>query len=84
MADEKERFTSRLSTIPGIRTMPSIGDWVLLSVPDPSDVARRVNRRFDVSPLSVPRHISGAVRVTIRDPKTNELVITTLREILAA
>ncbi len=84
MVDEKERFTSRLSTLPGIRTMPSIGDWVLLSVEEPSELARRVNRRFDRSPLSVPRHIRGAVRVTVNDPKTNEQVITTLREILAA
>ena len=34
--DEKDRFSSRLATIPGIRPMPSVGDWILLEVAEVS------------------------------------------------
>ena len=27
---ERDRFFSRLATIPGVHPMPSIGDWILL------------------------------------------------------
>ncbi len=81
--DEKDRFYSRLSTIPGLHPMPSVGDWILVKVEAPSDLARKVNRRFTPSPMSVPRHIDGAVRLAVSDPKTNELVITTLRSLMA-
>ncbi len=83
MDDEKDRYYSRLSTIPGVRPMPSIGDWILLEVKQPSELSRRINRRFDHSPMSVPRHIRGAVRLAVLDPKTNERVLNTLRELVA-
>ena len=83
MVDEKDRFYSRLSTIPGIRPMPSIGDWILLQVAHPSELARRVARRLDPTLISVPRHVNGAVRITVSDPKTNERLLRTLRECVA-
>jgi histidinol-phosphate/aromatic aminotransferase/cobyric acid decarboxylase-like protein len=78
--DEKDRFYSRLATIPGISPMPSIGDWILLRVAQPTEVARRVARRLIPGLVSVPRHIDGAVRVTVSDPKTNERLLRALRE----
>jgi histidinol-phosphate/aromatic aminotransferase/cobyric acid decarboxylase-like protein len=83
MIDEKDRFYSRLATIPGIRPLPSIGDWILLRVESPNDVARKVARRLVPGIVSVPRHIEGAVRVIVCDPKTNERVLRALREAVA-
>jgi histidinol-phosphate/aromatic aminotransferase/cobyric acid decarboxylase-like protein len=80
---EKERFYSRLSTIPKVRTMPSIGDWILIQVPRPADVARKVNRRLAPGVVSVPRQVPGTVRLHVSDPKSNELLFRTLREVVA-
>ena len=65
MFEEKDRFTSRLAMIPGVRPMPSVGHWILLQVDHPQEVARRVNRRLAPGILSVPRGIDGAVRVQV-------------------
>lgn len=81
--DEKDRFYSRLSTIPGVQPMPSIGDWILLRVHRPTDVARKMTRRLVPGLVSVPRHVDGAVRVIVSDPKTNERVLRALREAVA-
>ena len=81
MTEERERFFSRLATIPGVRTMPSIGSWILIQVDDPSDLARKVNRRLQPGTLHIPRHIPGAVRVPVGDPKDNETLFQTIREI---
>ena len=80
---EKDRFSSRLSTIPGVRPLPSVGTWILLQVTDPADLARRVNRRLSPGVMSVPRTIEGAVRVQVGDPKDNEVLYRTLRDIVA-
>ena len=84
VGDEKDRFYMRLATIPGIATMPSVGDWILIRVDQPSEVARRVTRRLLPGLISVPRHISGAVRLTVSDPKTNEQLLDALREAIPA
>jgi histidinol-phosphate/aromatic aminotransferase/cobyric acid decarboxylase-like protein len=80
---EKERFYSRLATIQGIQPMPSIGNWILLRVKDPTECARRVTRRLVPGLISVPRHVAGAVRITVSDPKTNERLLRALREAVA-
>ena len=80
MIDEKDRFYSRLATIPGIRPMPSVGDWILLHVEHPQELARRVNRRLSPGIVSIPRQVHGAVRVQVADPKSNETLLKTLRE----
>jgi histidinol-phosphate/aromatic aminotransferase/cobyric acid decarboxylase-like protein len=82
MEEERQRFFSRLATIPGLRTMPSIGHWILAKVENPSEVARKVNRRLSPGTVSVPRHVSGAVRLPVRDPKNNEELFQTLRDLL--
>ena len=82
--EERERFFSRLATIPGVRTMPSIGSWILVRVDNPADVARKVNRRLAAGTVSVPRSVAGAVRVPVRDPKRNEELFQTIRDLLAA
>ena len=81
MTEERERFFSRLATIPGVRTMPSIGSWILVEVEDPADLARKVNRRLDPGTVSVPRHIPGAVRIPVRDPKANEELFQVVRDL---
>ena len=80
--DEKDRFSSRLSTIPGIRPLPSVGDWILLQVERPQELARKVNRRLEPGIMSVPRGMDGAVRVHVGDPKINEQVFKTLRDLV--
>jgi len=84
MNQERERFFSRLATIPGVRTMPSIGTWILVEVDNPSELARRINRRIEPGTVSVPRHVTGAVRLPVRDPKANEEIFHTIREFMAA
>lgn len=83
MVDEKDRFYSRLAMIPGVRPLPSVGDWILLSVDHPTDLARRVNRRLAPGAMSVPRQIPGAVRIQVGDPKLNEQMLHALRELVA-
>ncbi len=82
MTEERERFFSRLATLPGLRTMPSIGSWILVEVDNPTELARRVNRRLEPGTVCVPRHVPGAVRIPVRDPKHNETLFLTLRELL--
>jgi histidinol-phosphate/aromatic aminotransferase/cobyric acid decarboxylase-like protein len=83
MVEEKDRFYSRLASIPGIHPLPSIGDWILLQVRNPAELARRVNRRLNPGAVSVPRQVSGAVRVQVADPRTNEQLIKAIRECVA-
>lgn len=81
MQEERERFFSRLSTVPGIDLMPSIGSWILIRTDNPQDLARKVNRRTEPGTISVPRHVPGAIRVPVRDPKRNEELFAVLREL---
>ncbi len=81
MEEERERFYSRLSTIPGIRTMPSIGQWILLKVENPGEMARRLNRALEPSVVTVPRNVPNAIRIPVRDPKSNEELFVALREL---
>lgn len=83
MHEEKERFYSRLASIPGVRPLPSIGDWILLEVSKPAELARKVNRRLSPGIVSVPRHVPGAVRIHVGDPRTNEELLKTIREVVA-
>jgi histidinol-phosphate/aromatic aminotransferase/cobyric acid decarboxylase-like protein len=84
VAEDKDRFASRLARIPGVRLMPSIGDWILIKVERPTEIARKINRRLAPGVVSVPRHVPGAVRVQIGDAKTNEELLQTLREVIVA
>lgn len=81
MDEERERFYSRLASIEGVRPMPSIGEWILLKVDNPSELARRINRRMDSGVVHVPRNLPGAVRIEVRDPKANELLFFALRDL---
>jgi len=81
-SSEKDRFSSRLASIPGVHPLPSVGDWILLKVGNPSDLARRVNRRLEPGVMSVPRNINEAVRVHVSDPKSNEDLLRTIRDVV--
>jgi histidinol-phosphate/aromatic aminotransferase/cobyric acid decarboxylase-like protein len=78
---EKDRFISRLTTIPGIKPMPSAGDWILIQVDNPSDLARKVNRRLEPGTMRVPRLLQGAVRIDVAHPRDNERLFQTLRDV---
>ena len=80
---ERERLYSRLATLPGIQPMPSIRNWILVETPNPQELARRVNRRIAPGTVSVPRHVDGAVRIPVRDPKSNEILFQTVRDLMA-
>ncbi len=82
-AEEKDRFASRLASIPGIQPLPSIGDWILIQVEQPAELARRVNRRIAPGIMSVPRNLNGAVRVHVGNPIDNEKLLRTLRDLSA-
>jgi histidinol-phosphate/aromatic aminotransferase/cobyric acid decarboxylase-like protein len=79
---ERERLYSRLATVPGIQPMPSIRNWILLETHGPQDLARRINRRMGPGTVSVPRHVDGALRIPVRDPKSNEFLFRTVRELM--
>jgi len=81
-SSEKDRFSSRLASIPGVHPLPSVGDWILLRVGNPADLARRVNRRLEPGVMSVPRNIDEAVRIHVSDPKSNEDLLRTIREVV--
>ena len=81
--EEKDRFASRLASIPGIQPLPSIGDWILIQVEQPAELARRVNRRLAPGVMSVPRNLNGAVRIHVGDPIDNERLLKTLRDLVA-
>jgi len=78
---ERERLYSRLATLPGIHPMPSIRNWVLVETNNPRELARRINRRIAPGTVSVPRHLSGAMRIPVRDPKSNELLFRIIRDL---
>lgn len=80
---ERERLYSRLATVPGVHPLPSIRNWILLETQNPQELARRINRRIAPGTVSVPRHVNGAVRIPVRDPKSNELLFTTVRSLMA-
>jgi histidinol-phosphate/aromatic aminotransferase/cobyric acid decarboxylase-like protein len=82
-SEEKDRFASRLAAIPGIQPLPSIGDWILLQVEQPAELARRVNRRLAPGVMSVPRNLANAVRVHVGQPRDNEKLLKTLRDLVA-
>ncbi len=81
-SSEKDRFSSRLASIPGVHPLPSVGDWILLRVGNPADLARRVNRRLEPGVMSVPRNIDEAVRIHVSDPKSNEDLLRTIRDVV--
>ncbi len=83
LSPEKDRFSSRLASIPGIQPMPSIGDWIMLHVRNPADLARKLNRRLEPGAMQVPRGSQGSVRVHIGEPKQNDVLYRALRDICA-
>ena len=54
-----------------------------MKVSEPSDLARKVNRRLEPGVMSVPRNVPGTVRIHVKDAKTNEVLFRTIRELVA-
>jgi histidinol-phosphate/aromatic aminotransferase/cobyric acid decarboxylase-like protein len=79
---EHERFYSRLSTLPQVELMPSVGRWILMRVDDPPALAERLNRRLYDGAVSVPHGIPGALRIPVREAKENERVLQAIADTL--
>jgi hypothetical protein len=79
---ERNEFCSRLAGLPGVEIIPAIGDWVLLRVAWPSELARRVARLSEPGLVTTPRWVKGVVKVQISDPATNARTLTALRDCL--
>ena len=80
---EHERVTSRLAAISGIELMQTIGTWVLMKVEDADQFADRLNRRLGEEAASVPQHLTGAMRIPVRDAKSNDRVIAAVEALVA-
>lgn len=80
---EGDRFCWLLSRIPGIEAMPAIGDWVLLRVARPNEVARRVTLQVGPGLITVPRFVKGVVKVQLCDPRTNDKLLGAIGESVA-
>ncbi|QDU68359.1 hypothetical protein [Engelhardtia mirabilis] len=79
---EHERFYSRLSTLPDVELMPSVGSWILMKLDDAPGFAERLNQRLYAGAVSVPHGIPGALRIPVRDAKENERVLASIAELL--
>ncbi|MDP6408536.1 MAG: hypothetical protein QF410_14400 [Planctomycetota bacterium] len=82
-AEEKDRLTSRLAGIQGVRTLPSVGTWIMLEVTEPTTLARKVNRRLGPGSMKVNRDVAGMVRIFVSDPRHNEELFRAIREFVA-
>ncbi|HJP00655.1 MAG TPA: hypothetical protein QF764_02660 [Planctomycetota bacterium] len=82
-AEEKDRLTSRLAGIDGVRTLPSVGTWIMLEVTEPTNLARKVNRRLGPGSMKVNRDVAGMVRIFVSDPSHNEQLFRAIREFVA-
>ena len=80
----RAEFASRLAALPGVRVWPSAANFLLLRVPDGPSVraglARRgiAVRRADTFPGLGAHHL----RVAVRSPPDNRLLVEALAEIL--
>lgn len=81
---EHERFYSRLSTLPQVELMPSVGTWILMRVEEPEQLAERLNKRLYDGAVSVPHGIPGALRIPVREAKENERVLAAIIETFQA
>ena len=77
---EHERFYSRLSSLPEVDLMPSVGTWILMKVTEPEQLAERLNRKLYDGAVSVPHGIPGALRIPVREAKENERVLQAIVE----
>jgi histidinol-phosphate aminotransferase len=82
MAHASAEMIEDLRGIPAIRTWPSVTNFVLIEVPDGAALLRRLGdkglavRRADTFPGLSPNHL----RVTVRRPEDNRLLVAALRE----
>lgn len=79
---EHERFYSRLSTLPDVELMPSVGTWILMKIDAAPEFAERLNKRLYDGAVSVPHGIPGALRIPVRDAKENERVLASIAALL--
>jgi histidinol-phosphate/aromatic aminotransferase/cobyric acid decarboxylase-like protein/adenosyl cobinamide kinase/adenosyl cobinamide phosphate guanylyltransferase len=82
VAAERDDLASRLRTVPGVRTWPSVANFCLLEVEDGDALAEGLRERgIAVRPASsFPGLDRRHVRVTARDPESNARLVAALAE----
>ncbi|MGH2662647.1 MAG: cobyric acid synthase [Actinomycetota bacterium] len=77
-------LTSRLAELPGVRVWPSAANYVLIRVPDgPRVRTALLDRGVAVRPVGTfPGLHAGHLRIAVRTPAENEILLAALREVL--
>ncbi len=80
----REILISRLAELPGVRVWPSAANFVLIRVPGGAGVrSALLDRGVAVRPAgSFPGLDAGHLRVAVRTPEENELLVSALHEAL--
>jgi histidinol-phosphate/aromatic aminotransferase/cobyric acid decarboxylase-like protein/adenosyl cobinamide kinase/adenosyl cobinamide phosphate guanylyltransferase len=85
VADTRRRLMQSLATLPGVNVHDSAANFLLLDVPDgPAVHAGLLERGIAVRPSTFPGLSLHSVRVAVRDPATNDLLVDALRAVLSA
>ena len=82
---ERVRFATELAKIPGIRTIPSQANYIMIKVKDgkyAADLLKKllVNHDILIKDLSFKTGSSGYMRIAIRNTEDNDALLSALRE----
>jgi histidinol-phosphate aminotransferase len=82
LAASRERLAAALETLPGVRIWPSAANFLLLRVADgPAVLSALAARGIAVRPChSFPGLTTNHLRVAVRDPADNQLLVNALAE----
>ena len=82
---ERNRFVEELAKLPGVRTIPSQANYVMIKVRD-GRYARKllksllVNHDILIKDLALKTSSSGYMRIAIKSPKENDILIRAMKE----
>ncbi len=82
---ERKRFVEELSKIPGVRTIPTQANYVMIKVKDGRYAKRLlkrllVNHDILIKDLALKTQSSGYMRIAIKDTKDNDTLLKAMRE----
>jgi histidinol-phosphate aminotransferase len=85
VAAARERLAAALERLPGVRTWPSVANFLLMQVRDgPRVHARMLERGIAVRPCGTfPGLTDDHLRVAVRSPAANDRLVSALAEALA-
>jgi len=82
---QREALAGKLDSLPGVRTLPSRGNFLLTEVPDAPERWRFLRERGVLVKLMKPApsgHLGSHLRITVGAEKENAILVETLRESL--